>query len=93
MSNIKSISKEVIDSDIFCDLPLSAQALYFHYLISSDANGKLNNPRSICKAIGANLYDMHILLSYGLIKEMQTDEYGFRGVEIVGYESHLGGGT
>jgi hypothetical protein len=91
MAERRMFAKTIIDSDAFNELPLSAQALYFHYVMNSDENGKLNNPKAIIKAIGANLYDLQILLSMGFISESQLDENDFRGIQINQFQVHNGG--
>jgi hypothetical protein len=55
-------SKQIIDSDMFLDMPVSAQALYFHLAMRADDEGFLNNPSKIMKIVGANKNDMDLLL-------------------------------
>ena len=51
----------IIDSDAFLDLPFSAQALYFHLFARSDADGSVNNARSISRAVCATYDDLELL--------------------------------
>lgn len=55
-------SKTIVDSDAFLDMPLSAQALYFHLSMRADDDGFLNNAKKIQKAINASEDDLKILL-------------------------------
>ena len=36
MAEKRMLSKKVLDTDAFLDMPLSAQALYFHLVINAD---------------------------------------------------------
>jgi hypothetical protein len=52
----------IIDSDAFLDMPLSAQALYFHLCMRADDDGFLNNPKKIQRVIGASEKDLEQLV-------------------------------
>lgn len=62
MAERRMVAKNIIDSDLFLDMPLSAQALYFHLLMRADDDGFLNNANRIMRTIGANHNDFDILL-------------------------------
>ena len=62
MANRRMFSKEIIDSDIFLDMPLSTQALYFHLAMRADDDGFVNNPRKIARMIGSNDDDSKVLI-------------------------------
>ena len=47
MAERRMFAKTVIDSDAFLDMPMSAQALYFHMAMRADDDGFLNNPKKI----------------------------------------------
>lgn len=53
---------KVIDSDAFLDMPLSAQALYFHLNMRADDDGFVNNPKRILRTVGAAEDDMRLLI-------------------------------
>ena len=55
-------TSQIIDSDAFQDMPLSAQALYFHLGMKADDDGFLGNPKRVQKMIGASEDDMKLLL-------------------------------
>lgn len=61
MANRRMISKTIIDSDMFLDMPLSAQCLYFHLMMRADDDGFVGNPRKIVRMIGCNDDDMKLL--------------------------------
>ena len=62
MAERRMFAKTIIDSDAFLDMPLSAQALYFHLSMRADDDGFINNPRKIQKTVGASEDDLKLLL-------------------------------
>ena len=62
MAERRMFSKAIIDSDVFLDMPLSTQALYFHLAMRADDEGFVNNPKKIQKMIGASEDDVKILI-------------------------------
>jgi len=65
-------SQQIIDSDAFLDMPLSAQALYFHLSMRADDDGFINNPSKIQRVIGANKNDLDLLLAKSFIIGFET---------------------
>ena len=53
MAERRMFAKTIIDSDAFLEMPLSAQALYFHLSMRADDDGFVNNPKKILRSIGA----------------------------------------
>ena len=62
MAERRMFAKTIIDSDAFLDMPLSAQALYFHLSMRADDDGFINNPKKIQRAIGASDDDCKLLI-------------------------------
>lgn len=62
MADKRMFSKSIIDSDAFLDLPLSAQALYFHLAMRADDEGFVNSPKKIQRIIGASDDDGKLLI-------------------------------
>lgn len=58
----RMFAKTIIDSDAFLDMPLSAQALYFHLSMRADDDGFINNPKKIQRMIGASDDDCKLLI-------------------------------
>lgn len=56
-------AKTIIDSDVFLDMPLSTQALYFHLSMRADDDGFINNPKKIQRMVGGSDDDMKILIA------------------------------
>lgn len=60
-------AKSIIDSDAFLDMPLSAQALYFHLSMRADDDGFVNNPNKIQKMTGATDDDCKLLIAKNFV--------------------------
>lgn len=60
-------AKTIIDSDAFLDMPLSAQALYFHLSMRADDDGFVNNPKKIQRMIGASDDDYKLLIAKSFV--------------------------
>ena len=56
-----SVNKTIIDSDAFLDMPISAQALYFHLAIRADDDGIIQNPKALIRALGVAECDLELL--------------------------------
>lgn len=67
MANRRCFSQSVIESDLFLDLPFSAQALYFHLCLSCDDDGFIGGTRKVCGMIGATPEDVQALIDNGFI--------------------------
>lgn len=67
MASRRMMMISIIDSDDFLDLPLSAQALYFHYIARADDDGILNNYKKITRMIGADDSDLTALIDSNYI--------------------------
>ena len=64
-------AKTIIDSDAFLDMPLSAQALYFHLSMRADDDGFLNNAKKIMRVINANQNDYDLLVAKAFIIQFE----------------------
>lgn len=67
MAERRMFAKTIIDSDSFLDMPLSAQALYFHLSMRADDDGFINNPKKIQRTIGCADDDMRLLIAKSFI--------------------------
>lgn len=67
MAERRMFAKTIIDSDAFLDMPLSAQALYFHLSMRADDDGFLNNAKKIMRIINANQNDYDLLAAKAFI--------------------------
>ena len=67
MAERRMFSKTIVDSDSFLDMPLSAQALYFHLNMRADDDGFVNNPKKIARMVGASDDDLKLLIMKSFI--------------------------
>lgn len=63
MAERRMFAKSIIDSDLFIDMPMSAQLLYFHLAMRADDDGFINNPKKIKRMIGCSDDDMKLLIA------------------------------
>jgi len=63
MAKKRMFSLGVLETDAFLDMPLSAQALYFHLNLRADDDGFVGNPKRITQNIGANIDDLKLLIA------------------------------
>ena len=62
MAERRMFAKQIVLSDAFLDMPLSARCLYFTLGMFADDDGFVNNPKGIMRQCGATEDDMKILL-------------------------------
>lgn len=63
MSERRMFSKQITDSDAFIEMPLSAQALYFHLGMQADDDGFVNSPKRIQRFLGSTDDDLKLLIA------------------------------
>lgn len=63
MAEKRMFSQKIIDSDLFLDMPTSAQCLYFHLCMRADDEGFLNNPKKIQRIVGSSDDDIRLLIA------------------------------
>ena len=63
MAEKRMFTQKIIDSDAFLDMPITAQALYFHLNMRADDDGFVNNPKKISRYIGTSEEDLELLIA------------------------------
>ena len=63
----RMFSIDVTETDSFLEMPLTAQALYFHLGMRGDDDGFVSNPRSIMRVTGCSEGDLAMLAEAGYI--------------------------
>ena len=58
----RMFSQKIVGSDEFMDMPLSAQALYFHLNMRADDDGFINNTARVLRDIKAKPKDLRVLI-------------------------------
>lgn len=72
MAKRRMFSQQITESDSFLDMPLSAQALYFHLGMSADDDGFVNSPKRVQRVIGANDDDLKLLIAKNFVIAFDT---------------------
>ena len=67
MAAKRMFSIDVIDTDKFLDMPVSTQALYFHFGMRADDDGFVSSPKKIVKIANCTNDDLRILISKGYV--------------------------
>jgi len=74
MAKRRMFSADITSSDAFQDMPLSAQALYFHLGMNADDDGVVNSPKAIQRSLGASPDDLRILVAKRFIIPIAESE-------------------
>ena len=72
MAQRRMFNRAITESDAFVDMPLSAQALYFHLGMETDDDGFVVSPKRIQRALGAADDDMRLLIAKGFVIAFET---------------------
>ena len=72
MAERRMFAKVIVDTDAFLDMPLSAQALYFHLGIRADDEGFVSSPKRIQRLIGAADDDLKLLIAKRFVLAFQS---------------------
>lgn len=67
MAQKRMFSLNVLETDAFMDMPLSAQALYFHLCLRADDDGFIGNPKRVAMLIGASQDDLKLLIAKSFV--------------------------
>lgn len=70
MAAKRMFSIDVIDTDKFLDMPVSTQALYFHFGMRADDDGFVSSPKKIVKIANCTNDDLRILISKKHIRKL-----------------------
>ena len=60
-------SNEIVKSDRFLDMSISAQCLYFHLGMVADDDGFVGSPRAVARQVGCNIDDLKNLAEKNFI--------------------------
>ena len=66
------MSKSIIETDKFMDMPMSAQCLYFHLLLRADDDGFIVSPKRTMRSIGCTDDDMKILIAKSYVLAFES---------------------
>ena len=75
MAEKRMFAQSVIDSDLFLEMPMSSQLLYFHLSMRAENKGLINNCKSIMKILGCSQEDLDILIEKEYLKNTFNGTY------------------
>lgn len=67
MAQRRMFSLQVIDTDLFIDMPATAQNLYFHLGMRADDDGFISNAKTLKRMVGASDDDLKVLCDKGFL--------------------------
>lgn len=67
MANKRMFALDVIDTDRFCEMPVSARLLYYELGMRGDDEGFVQNPKRIMLTTGTTLDDLKVLAAKGYV--------------------------
>lgn len=85
MAERRMMSKKIIDTDNFLDMPQSTQCLYFHLLLRADDDGFIQSPKSIMRITGCKDDDLKLLIAKGFVIGFETGVIVIRHWRIHNY--------
>lgn len=69
MANKRMFSMDIIDTDKFQDMPISARYLYFELGMRADDDGFMQSPKKLMRTIGCSEDDLLLLVAKGYVWE------------------------
>lgn len=72
MAQRRMFSLKIIDTDLFLDMPVSTQLLYFHLAMRADDDGFIGSPKKIMKLASASSDDINLLIAKNFIIPFQS---------------------
>ena len=85
MARKRMFDIEIVDTDLFLEMPQSTQNLYFHLGMRADDDGFVSNPKKIIRTIGANDDDLKLLITKKFIIPFDTGVIVIRHWKINNY--------
>lgn len=72
MANRRMFSLDIVNTDPFLDMPVSAQNLYFHLGMRADDDGFIASPKRITNMVGCNADDLKLLIAKGFVIQFDS---------------------
>lgn len=74
MTKKRSFSPDITEENKFYNLPLTAQALYFHLGMIADDDGVVNRVHSLANYLGADINDIDALINQGYLLKISESK-------------------
>lgn len=72
MAQRRMISKKVIDTDLFLDMPITSRLLYYELCMRADDDGFVSSPKKIMRMAGCSGDDMRVLKTKQFVLDFET---------------------
>lgn len=72
MAERRMMSKKIIHSDAFMDLPATTKNLYFYLMIEADDDGFVNSPKKIQRMLGSTDDDAKLLMAKKFVLDFDS---------------------
>lgn len=72
MATRRMLSKSVVESDLFFEMPADSQALYMHLVLNADDDGFVGNPETIRRMTGFSKDSLRLLIAKGFLLSFQS---------------------
>ncbi len=85
MAKRRMFSLDVVDTDMFLDLPASSQSLYFHLGMRADDDGFVSSPKRITTMVNASGDDLKLLIAKGFVIPFESGVCVIRDWKVNNY--------
>ncbi len=79
------ISKKVVDTDLFLDMPVSTRLLYYDLSVRADDDGFVASPKRITRMVGCSEDDLKLLVTKGYLIPFESGVCVIRDWKVHNY--------
>lgn len=85
MAERRMISKKVVDTDLFLDMPVSTRLLYYDLSVRADDDGFVASPKRITRMVGCSDDDLKLLVAKGYLIPFESGVCVIRDWKVHNY--------
>ena len=85
MAERRMISKKVVDTDLFLDMPVSTRLLYYDLSVRADDDGFVASPKRITRMVGCSEDDLKLLVAKGYLIPFESGVCVIRDWKVHNY--------
>lgn len=85
MAERRMISKKVVDTDLFLDMPISTRLLYYDLSVRADDDGFVASPKRITRMVGCSEDDLKLLVAKGYLIPFESGVCVIRDWKVHNY--------
>jgi len=60
-------SLDIVDTDKFCEMPVTSRCCYFEFSMRADDDGFISNPKRLMRMLNYSDYDLRLLITKGFV--------------------------